>query len=217
MPTRWKALRFGPLEAAALLSVLAAAAAWAAPRPALRAQIRHEDRADALVRRVATAEWTFRAKKTLDANGDGAFEYGPLDALARAGLLDRPPKSDAQGTFLEESGYRVEVLLPGGAQRGGGVALVRSTGKPDPALAASTFAVVALPGAGAGLRAIYVDAAGRTFEAEGVSDDQGLPARTFPSRAIEHDDDDLKDGTPIWHVPKRPVPFAFDPPAKSKP
>lgn len=205
MPIRWRSLRFGPLEATALLSLLIAAGAWAAPLPAIRAMIRREDRASALVRRIASAEHAFLAKRALDADGDGAPEYGPLAALARAGVLSEPLRSDAAGTYREEGGYRVEVLLPGGPHRGGGTTLVRSTGKPDPALSTALFAVVALPGPGAGLRAIYVDAAGRTFESEGVSDDLGQPARTFPDRAVEHDEDDLKDGNPLWHVPKRYV------------
>ena len=206
MPIRWRSLRFGPLEATALLSLLVAVGAWAAPRAGLKAEIRNEERASAVVRRVASAEHVFLAKKALDANGDGVPEYGPLADLARAGVIPDVPRTDAEGTFLEEGGYRVEVLLPAGPHRGGGISLARSTGKADPAMSATAFAVVALPRPGPGRRAIYVDAAGRTFESEGVSDDLGVPARTFPPRIVEHDDDDLKDGNPIWHVPKRAIP-----------
>jgi hypothetical protein len=202
---RWKALRFGPLEAVAVLSLSVAAVAWAAPRPGIRERIAREERAAGLVLRVAAAERAFLARKVLDADGDGRAEYGTLLDLARAGLLDRTPRSDAQGDHLEESGYRIEVLLPGGPMRGGGTALARSREKADPALAADLFAVVCLPTAGAGLRATYVDAAGRIYDAEGISDDEGAAVRTFPARVLLAEEEDLKDGSTVWHWINKPA------------
>ena len=206
MPIRHRSLRFGPLEAVAVASLLVAAAAFAAPGPRVRDEVRREERALVLLRRVAAAEQAFLAKKTLDANGDGVPEYGPLAALVKAGVLDAAVRSDASGTFLEESGYRLEVLLPSGPLPGGGVSLARSTERVDPALSARTFAVVALPQKGAGRRALYLDPTDRLYQAEGVNDDEGKSARAFPARVLERKDEDLKDGSTIWRRPDDPEP-----------
>ena len=205
MPIRHRSLRFGPLEGVALASLLVAAAAWAAPRPGVKAEIRREERALALVRTVAAAEQAFLEKKSLDANGDGKPEYGPLSALVNAGVLSAPLRSDAAGTFLEESGYRIEVLLPTGPLPGGGTSLARSSERADPVLSARVFAVVGLPQAG-GRRALYLDMTGRLYQAEGVNDDEGKAARAFPTRVLEREDEDLKDGSTIWHRPDDPKP-----------
>jgi hypothetical protein len=200
MPIRHRSLRFGPLEITALAAFGIAAVAWATPRPPIRAEIGREERALALGGAVAAAEKAFLAKKALDANGDGMPEYGPLTALTTAGVLAHPLRSDAAGTFLEESGYRIEVLLPSAPLPRGGLTLARSTERVEPELSARAFAVVGLPKKGAGRRAFYLDAAGRLFVADGVCDDAGEPARAFPARALEGSEEDLKDGSTIWHL-----------------
>ena len=63
---------------------------------------RYESSAVSALRTIATAEFTFQADATLDANKNGVGEYGSLEQLQKAGLFLSEPR-----------GYRVTLVVTG--------------------------------------------------------------------------------------------------------
>ena len=63
------------------------------------------------LRTLATAESTFQSSKTLDVNHNGAGEFGTLEQLQRAGLVDERISSRGHGA------YRYVVVLSGAPER----------------------------------------------------------------------------------------------------
>ena len=200
MAVRYRALRFGVPEAAILASLCAGVLLVAGSRPSVRRTLAREEKALAAVRETAKAEHEFVARRLRDSNGDKAFEYGGLSELASAGLLSRPVVPDPGGAYVDVEGYRLEVLLPQGLDRATRVALAGSAGTPEPVLSARQFAVVAIPrrGAVSGLRAFYLDAEDRLYEAEGVCDVVGDPHQPPPAHLLTSEEEDLGNGGPVW-------------------
>lgn len=198
---RFKSLRFGPLQLVVAICFATAAYAVADAWKDAHAVIEREKKALALVVDLAEAEVQFLGQRRLDANADGRPEYGTLDALVEAGLVHGPLGSDAAGKFIALDGYRVEVLLPEGIDAGGNRLLARSTGTPDPVLASSSFAVVAMPAGSGGrvLRAFYRDAEGQLFTAEGVADPDRDP-RFPPPRVSLIDGKESDPEGPVWRL-----------------
>ena len=204
MPQRHRALAFGPLEALMALSLAVGAAFVLVPRGDAARMMAREEPAHELLRRVADAERAFRAQRRLDSDHDGAAEYGSLEDLAEAGLspgtVVRTAGDPGDVPHLEAHGYRFEVLLPAGAARASIVALVRAGAPHSAALAARRFAAVAvpLPSGEGGLRCFYVDAEGRLFAAEGVTDPDRAPVVPLPRLALDREASDPHEPGPIW-------------------
>jgi len=200
MPVRHRSLRFGLLEAVVLGSILAGGALVARALKDADAVIGREEAALAFVRRIGAMEATFKESRRLDRNGDGQPEYGSLEDLHRADLLEAAPRTDAAGPHLVIEGYRVEVLLPTEADPTGRRVLTRLPGRADGRLAAQQFVVVAVPsGEGRALRGWYLDAQGWLYGAEGVYDPDRDPTSPPPRLELreERDEGGTDDG-PFW-------------------
>jgi hypothetical protein len=166
-----------------------------------RIVVAREERALALVRRLGAAEEAFKAAARLDHNGDGMPEFGGLEDLVAAGLVDGPVERDEVGPRLDLEGYRVEILLPSGVDPGGRRLLARRPDLADPRVSAHQFAVVAMPireGPRA-LRGFYLDAVGQLYVAEGVYDPDREPYAPPPPLELREDKDEggAAQG-PVW-------------------
>jgi len=220
--SRHRSLRFGALEAIAVLAIVAAALVATRSDADAKGVVSREARALAFLRGVVEAETAYKASGRSDADGDGVPEYGALAALVASGLLAGPLEKDADGEHLSLEGYRVEVLLPVGETPKGLLAWSRSRGPSDAQLAATTFAAVALPvGASRGdprtLRAFYLDARGYGFAVDGVYSpdrDPSLPPPLFELRGGEKGDDGGREGGPLWRPFEKPAGVPLDLPGR---
>src|SRR5438094_474807 len=84
----------------------AARARAASARPPAAAEAARERRVLDVLRQVAHAEETLRARGTVDRNGDHLGEHGTVGDLAAAGLLADVPGT-VEGEALLVEGYRV--------------------------------------------------------------------------------------------------------------
>jgi hypothetical protein len=203
---RQRALRFGTLGVVTVLA-LAGGVAWTlSPRRGAREMAGREREALATLRELLAAETAFQAGAKLDRDRDGVAEFGDLEDLARAGLSVRTPVRDAAGPWLDVAGYRVEVLLPALLERSGRVLLVRSGAGADPVLAARQFAAVATPRADvpSGLRALYLDSAGRLWEAEGVCEGTRDAFHGPPTHALAEEEEIPREGGAVWRLREDP-------------
>jgi hypothetical protein len=200
VPPRHRSLRFGLLEAVALGSVLAGGALVARALRDADTVIGREEAALAFVRRVGEMQKEFKESRRLDRNRDGQPEYGSLEDLHDAGLLEADPRADAAGPHVLLEGYRVEVLLPAEADPTGRRVLTRLPSRADGRLSAQQFAVVAVPsGEVRALRSYYLDAHGWLYGAEGVYDPDRDPTSPPPRLELreERDEGGTDDG-PFW-------------------
>lgn len=208
MPVRSRALRFGVLEAVLLTSVVGGVLVVADSRRDGQAVVAREQAALDDVARLEAAQATFRAGKRRDDDGDGVPEYGSLEDLVAAGLVEGPVLSDADAPHLRRGSYRLEVLLPSAVLPTGQREFRRGRPTPDPKLAATTYAVVAMPVRGAPrvLRSFYADAAGYAFTSEGVNEADRDPTTLPPLRELRADEErgGHEDG-PIWRPTRKPT------------
>jgi hypothetical protein len=185
-----------------LASLAAAAYVLWAPWRESKSIIAKEEEALGAARAVAAAQRTFRERRLKDANRDGAAEYGTLEDLAAAGLLPRAVSREPAPAHLAVGAYRVEVLLPERLETAEGRRTLGRAGRPvDPALAAETFAVVALPGPDrtTGMRGLYVDQTGRTWHADEVTDpDVGTATEPPPWTLREETEAGAGNAGPFW-------------------
>lgn len=200
MATRHRRLAFGVLSAVTV-ACLGTGVAWTlSTRPEARAMASRERKALDAVRSLARAEEAVRASGRIDRDKDGTAEYGSLDDLEKAGLSPLRVLRDAAGPYAEESGYRVEVLLPRGTERSGSATLGRDGRGVDAALSALLFVVVAMPreDVPSGLRAFYMDAARRIWVAEGVCAGSRDPYRPPPTSSLVEKEEFPREGGPAW-------------------
>jgi hypothetical protein len=211
---RHKRLLLGPLPLLTF-AALAGGAAWAtAPRaPAKRTVLLEHDALDAM-RAVARGEARLVERKVLDRDRDGVAEHGTVADLAAAGVLETSPPEPGASS-LDVAGYRVSVLLPREAERSGRLAFARTAEDVDPKLASRFFAVVAIPREDApGLRAAYLDAAGRLWIGEGVCDGDRRPSVPPPARSFVEAEETAREGGLIWRLRAGPP---LEPPPRPRP
>ena len=184
-----------------------------------RSVIDREERARVAVRALWDAEKAFRASRRLDANHNGAAEFGALEDLAAAGLLRSALVTDAEGTYLPGDGYRLEVLLPERLDAGGHRLFARPPDRPDPRLAEVCFAAMARPAPGGpkALRTFYLDADQRAYVAEGVYDPDRDPSPPPPRVELHDAHEDTSNEGPIWRRAPFPAPDGSVPPEPPRP
>jgi hypothetical protein len=201
VPLRHRSLRLGVLEVVVLVAFLVGAALVVRGFRDADAVIAREEAALRWVRHLGAREAAFRDAHRLDRNGDGQAEFGGLDDLRAAGLLDRATVTDEEGPFLPLEGYRIEVLLPAETDAAGRRTLTGRPERADARLAAQQFAVVARPRRGGprALRSFYLDAQGWLYAAEGVYDPDRDPCAPPPRLELreERDAGGTEDG-PVW-------------------
>jgi len=218
MAVRHKALRFGLLEAGLVASLCATAfVVWRSDASA-RDVIAREERGLSFLRGVLAAEQAFRAAGKRDEDGDGKPEFGTLADLAAARLVEGPVERDEHGPFVPTAGYRVRVLLPSDLSGTRAVRWARPGAPVDPALSATTVAVVALPRGGGPrvLRAFYLDAAGYGFASDGVYSAERDPTLAPPLRELRDGtrDDGGHEGGAGWRAFEAPPGVWFEKPGK---
>ena len=208
MPTRFRRLWFGPLEA--LIVIAFGTAGFLVWRTTQEAQdvIARETRARTAVRALWESEMAFRTSRRLDADRNGVAEFGSLDDLGAAGLVSGALKRDAQGPFLEVEGYRLEILLPERIDASRRRNFARPGEHPDPRLSEVAFAAVARPAAGGpkALRTFYLDADQRAYVAEGVYDPDRDASPPLPVIELREPKEDSSNEGPIWRRTPFPGP-----------
>jgi hypothetical protein len=206
---RSRSLLVGPLSLLTVAS-LGGAAAWAlSARPPAALLVARERHVLEVVRGVARAEESLRARGTVDRDGDKTGEYGSvsdLDAARLVGDLGAPVVDGA----LAVDGYRVVALLPRETDRSGRLAFSRERKDVDPTLASRFFAVAAMPRADepSGLRAFYLDSTGGLWTAEGVCDGERHPFVAPPTRSLIQVEETPLEGGLVWRHRAGPPPKA---------